>query len=58
MKARENLIITGRQTGTGKSWQPCAFARQAARIDHSVLYLRTPRLFGKRCSVPTFFGAG
>ena len=44
LKARENLIITG-QTGTGKTWLACAFARQAARLDHSVLYLRMPRLF-------------
>lgn len=44
LKAHENLIITG-QTGTGKTWLACAFARQAARLDHSVLYLRVPRLF-------------
>jgi DNA replication protein DnaC len=44
LKANENLIITG-QTGTGKSWLSCAFARQAARLDHSVLYTRVPRLF-------------
>ncbi len=44
LKAHENLIITG-QTGTGKTWLACAFARQAARLDYSVLYLRTPRLF-------------
>jgi len=44
LKAKENLIITG-QTGTGKTWLSCAFARQAARLDHSVLYLRMPRLF-------------
>jgi DNA replication protein DnaC len=44
LKANENLIITG-QTGTGKTWQGCAFGRQAARHDHSVLYLRMPRLF-------------
>ncbi|MER8596267.1 ATP-binding protein, partial [Mesorhizobium sp. M1182] len=43
LKAHENLIITG-QTGTGKTWLACAFARQAARLDHSVLYLRMPRL--------------
>lgn len=40
----ENLIITGK-TGTGKSWLACAFARQAARQDHSALYVRVPRLF-------------
>ena len=33
------------QTGTGKTWLACAFGRQAARLDHSVLYLRMPRLF-------------
>lgn len=44
LKAHENLIITG-QTGTGKTWLGCAFGRQAARLDHSVLYLRMPRLF-------------
>lgn len=44
LKARENLIITG-QTGTGKTWLGCAFARQAARLDHSVFYQRVPRLF-------------
>ncbi|WP_352647554.1 ATP-binding protein [Mesorhizobium sp. M0408] len=36
--------MTG-QTGTGKTWLACAFGRQAARLDHSVLYLRMPRLF-------------
>jgi len=44
LKAHENMIITG-QTGTGKTWLACAFGRQAARLDHSILYLRTPRLF-------------
>lgn len=44
LTARENLIITG-QAGTGKTWLGCAFARQAARQDHSVLYMRVPRLF-------------
>lgn len=44
LKAHENLIITG-QTGTGKSYLACAFGRQAARLDHSVLYVRMPRLF-------------
>jgi DNA replication protein DnaC len=44
LKAHENLIITG-QTGTGKTWLACAFGRQAARLDHSILYLRMPRLF-------------
>ncbi|ALH83074.1 IS21-like element helper ATPase IstB [Sphingopyxis macrogoltabida] len=44
LKAHENVIITG-QTGTGKTWLGCAFGQQAARLDHSVLYLRMPRLF-------------
>ncbi len=44
LKNYENLIITGK-TGTGKSWLACALARQAARHDHTVLYVRTPRLF-------------
>ena len=44
LQAKENLIVTG-QTGTGKTWLACAFARQAARLDYSVLYLRVPRLF-------------
>ncbi len=44
LKAHENLIVTG-QTGTGKTWLGCAFGHQAARLDHSVLYVRMPRLF-------------
>jgi hypothetical protein len=48
-KAHENLIVTG-QTGTGKSWVACAFGRQAARLDHSVLYVRVPRLFEETCA--------
>ncbi len=44
LKANENLIVTG-QTGTGKTWLGCAFGRQAARLDHSILYVRMPRLF-------------
>jgi DNA replication protein DnaC len=44
LKDHENLILTG-QTGTGKTWLACAFGRQAARLDQSVLYLRMPRLF-------------
>ncbi|MER9127788.1 ATP-binding protein [Mesorhizobium sp. M0959] len=44
LKAPDNLIVTG-QTGTGKSWLACAFGRQAARLDPSVLYVRVPRLF-------------
>ena len=44
LKTHENLIVTG-QTGTGKTWLGCAFGHQAARLDHSVLYVRMPRLF-------------
>lgn len=44
LKAHENLIVTG-HTGTGKSWLACAIGRQAARLDHTVLYVRAPRLF-------------
>jgi DNA replication protein DnaC len=44
LQARENLIVTG-QTGTGKTWLACAFGHQAARLDHSVLYVRMPRFF-------------
>ncbi|NJS14209.1 MAG: ATP-binding protein [Sphingopyxis sp.] len=44
LKAHENMLITG-QTGTGKTWLACAFGQQAARLDHSVLYIRMPRLF-------------
>jgi DNA replication protein DnaC len=44
LKAHDNMIITG-STGTGKTWLACAYGHQAARLDHSVLYLRMPRLF-------------
>ncbi|WP_439366149.1 ATP-binding protein [Bradyrhizobium sp. DASA03005] len=30
---------------TGKTWLACAFGPRAARLGHSVLYLRMPRLF-------------
>jgi len=42
--AKEQIILTG-QTGTGKTWLACAFGHQAARLDHTVLYVRIPRLF-------------
>jgi len=44
LKVHENLILSG-QTGTGKTWMACAFGYQAARLDHSVAYMRMPRLF-------------
>ncbi|PXW67355.1 DNA replication protein DnaC [Loktanella sp. PT4BL] len=44
IKAKEQIILTG-QTGTGKTWLACAFGQQAARLDHTVLYVRMPRLF-------------
>ena len=44
IKAKEQIILTG-QTGTGKTWLACAFGHQAARLDHSILYVRMPRLF-------------
>ena len=44
IKAREQIILTG-QTGTGKTWLACAFGHQAARLNHSVSYVRMPRLF-------------
>ncbi|MDB4112156.1 IS21-like element helper ATPase IstB [Yoonia sp.] len=44
IKAKEQIILTG-QTGTGKTWLACAFGQQAARLDHTVLYARMPRLF-------------
>lgn len=44
IKAHEQILLTG-QTGTGKTWLSCAFAHQAARLDHSVSYVRVPRLF-------------
>ena len=44
IKAKEQIILTG-QTGTGKTWLARAFGHQAARLDHSVLYVRMPRLF-------------
>lgn len=39
----ENVIITGK-TGVGKTWIACALGDRAARQDHSVRYVRLPRL--------------
>lgn len=44
IKTHEQILLTG-QTGTGKTWLSCAFAHQAAGLDHSVSYVRVPRLF-------------
>ena len=38
------LLITG-PTGVGKTYLACAFAQQACRQGHRVLYRRLPRLF-------------
>jgi len=32
-------------TGVGKSWLACALGHKACRDDHSVLYVRVPKLF-------------
>ena len=44
LKAHENIIVSG-ETGTGKTWLGCALGLQAARLDHSVLYVRISKLF-------------
>jgi DNA replication protein DnaC len=44
IKARDNLVITG-PTGVGKSWLACALGHKACRDNHSVLYVRVPKLF-------------
>jgi DNA replication protein DnaC len=44
IRARDNLVITG-PTGVGKSWLACAIGHKACRDDHSVLYVRAPKLF-------------
>lgn len=41
LKAHENFIVTG-QTGIGKTGWPVP---SDVRLDHSILYLRMPRLF-------------
>jgi DNA replication protein DnaC len=42
--AHENLVICG-PTGVGKSWLACALGHKACRDNHSVLYVRAPKLF-------------
>ena len=42
--AHESVLITG-PTGIGKSWLACALGQKACRLNHSVLYLRVPKLF-------------
>ncbi len=44
IKAHDNLVITG-PTGVGKSWLACALGHKACRDNHSVLYVRAPKLF-------------
>ena len=44
IRAAENLIISG-PTGVGKSWLACALGHKACRDNHSVLYVRAPKLF-------------
>ncbi len=40
----QNVLLTG-PTGVGKSYLACALGNFAARLGHTVLYLRAPRLF-------------
>lgn len=42
--AHESVLICG-PTGIGKSWLACALGQKACRLNHSVLYLRVPKLF-------------
>ncbi len=44
IRAHENLAIIG-PTGAGKSWLACALGHKACRDNHSVLYVRAPKLF-------------
>jgi DNA replication protein DnaC len=44
IKTHDNLVITG-PTGVGKSWLACALGHKACRDNHSVLYVRAPKLF-------------
>jgi len=43
IERHQNLLLTG-PTGTGKTWLACALGHRACRDNHSVLYLRVPRL--------------
>lgn len=42
--AHESILISG-PTGIGKSWLACALGQKACRLNHSVLYLRVPKMF-------------
>ena len=44
IRTHDNCIITG-PTGAGKTYLACALGQKACREDHSVLYMRVPRLF-------------
>ena len=41
----QNLVIEG-PAGIGKSWLACALGHKACRDNRTVLYQRTPRMFG------------
>lgn len=43
IRQQQNLIIEG-ATGVGKTFLACAFAHQAIRLGHKVIYKRLPRL--------------
>ncbi len=46
IRDKRNLMITG-PCGVGKTWLACALAQAACRDGMTVLYKRTPRLFGE-----------